>query len=479
MAIPRDSPLGPGLYPKNISTPSTPIKTVIKAAAVTPSPPPAPPPPAPKAPPVADILPKVYQFPKDTLFYNVSGVRKYDQVVFEKSAATFANNEPEITMISEYIVDEQSLGVLIVFEKYYDATHYELFKQNIFAGTKFERILFLDAKSLKDETDRYSRYLSDYIGMKIDFNKHFIVFDPLVKEDRIYEYKIKASRVPSKVTEVDFDFIVESKGLGAKREVDKTIKSSLFDFAGSTLGSRDLGWLISLLNEKVPFFGRVAQDNLYGLIQPESNILFVNNTQNVLNIIKDSFSLFGEKITLSHIVNVLGGLGSDFIASFNSAINETSKTFSYANFISSIRNKVPIYSLILTVSESSNNADALNKLSKLSITLPTTKIGNESYLSIEGLTKIFNFVNGIYLTVIYSQDNNNSVEIKKIIDALNAPAEPAAPAPINSLSPSATLPVVAAPTPVVNAPARTTSTVAPPIVIVTPPANLGGLTKLR
>lgn len=457
MALPVNSPLGPGLYPRQVNTPSTPIKTVIKNVSTAP-PQPAPPPPPKPNPVVPDVLPRIYQFPKETLVYNVTGVSKYDQVATEKAAANFVRNEPEILMVTEYIVNEKTLGVLVVIKKYQNATHYELFKQNLFQeNARFERVLFLDEKSLKEETDRYSSYLSNYIGMKLDFNKHYIIFDPLIKDDRIYEYKIRASRVPAKITEVDFDFIIESKKVGAFREIDKTVKTTLFDYAATTLGSRDLAWVISLLNETVPFFGRgPAQTNLASL---SSKILFASNTNSILDIAKDCFSLFGEKATLEHMIRILGGLGADFINSYVTSINETSKTFSYSTFISSIRSKIPVYNLILKVSESKNNTDALKRLSTMSITIPN-KTGTESYQSIEGLTRIFNFINGIYLSVIYSQEGNNANEIKAIVDALNAPPPAPAPAPLVPLNNTAqNRPVLTLPTPAkIPAPAPVTTT---------------------
>ena len=125
---------------------------------------------------------------------------------FEKIAKKFVGGNPDILFIADYIVENELLGSLLVIDRYFDATHYEFYKRNVFnKESKFERILFLDFENLEQETSKYMSYINDVLGFKeLQKSQIFVIFDHLVKKDRIYEYNVKAARVPKNVSEVDY-----------------------------------------------------------------------------------------------------------------------------------------------------------------------------------------------------------------------------------------------------------------------------------
>jgi hypothetical protein len=357
--------------------------------------------------------------PPNPLIYNVQGVRKYNQQPFDTFTTTFSQNEPQISFICEYYADEEkSLGVLVVWEAHYDATHYELYKKNIFEDTDFKRILFLETPSLAEETSKYVSYLKNHLGIALDPDNNFIIFDADIKPDRIYEYKILASRVPKNIKEVDYGSTILSKALGTYREVSSVNNYTLFDFAAVTLGSSQVAWVIALLNSNIHFFGlSTSNSNLYSMIAPKTQVLFVSDLLTIMSILNNSYTMFGIKNSLMFMISLLGNLDTDFQNAFSTSINEGLKTFSYDNFITSIKAKVPILNTIYTISQTANNADALTTLSQLSINLPTNS-GTESITSMEGLSNIFNFVNNLYLDLIYSQQKNNPTTILNLLTSL-------------------------------------------------------------
>src|SRR3990167_8045388 len=107
------------------------------------------------------------------------------------SSGNFVDLEPKILFITEYIVSDEYVGLLIVWEKYFNATHYEVFKRNVFGfKSNFERILFLDSNSLSEERAHYMDYINNVLGFSsVSESDVYVVLDTFVKQDRIYEYK--------------------------------------------------------------------------------------------------------------------------------------------------------------------------------------------------------------------------------------------------------------------------------------------------
>lgn len=358
--------------------------------------------------------------------------KKPDQE-FERFAENYINDEPEILFVVEYIVEDEILGSLIVWEKYYDSTHYEVFKKNTFqADAKFDRILFLDSQNLEEERSNFIGYIKDVLGFDdIDENGIYIVFDDHLKEDRIYEYKIAATRVPKDAKEVDYDMVLESKGLLNTTEVISTSAATLFSLAGASLGSEDLAWTIAISNDKVNFFGRSpAEQNIPtilsdNILDGKIDVFVPRNVNDILCVIKESMSIFDTRSVFDRLIDSLGGLPNEFKKSFLLAIDEERNTFSYDKFKEVMRESVPVFDLVLDIAESTPGEDssalevlagndATKKLSSLSISVPNNK-GSEALTSVVELSNIFKFVNDSVIIVLYSQEKETFDKLNEIV----------------------------------------------------------------
>lgn len=478
-------PIGGTLNRLNITSvysPSYPIKNIVvyslPVATQAPVRPPLPPVPAPDIliihhdftpqPPPPLVIPKLP-------IYALNGVSKLNLTAFEQTSADFARNQPQVYFVVDYIVDGVKIGNLIVFKKYKTASHYEVFKRNIFTEiSSFQRTLFLDSTDLLTETRQFSTYLIEHLGLNtLPDGTYYCVMDPLIKDDRIYEYKVVASRLPQNAAEVDYDYILESKGLTQLTKVDSVTKSGLNNFSVVNLGSQQLSWIIALLNRGLSFFDvHTVLNPLSDILGPNATVVVPKNVAHVKSIFNDSVSLFGIDQTLIQIVSLLGGLTTDFRNSFNESLNNIAKTFSYSTFISSSRKKVPAFNLLLSISEHAGNESALKRLSQLSIAVPN-KVGTETYTTIEGLSNIFYFIQSIIFVIIRVQDS--SVELETILAELNKPPPPPPPPPP---SPPAPIQIIGQPPvrPVVLLPP------APPITITRLPISsfgLGGTIRLK
>jgi len=363
----------------------------------------------------------------DLAIADLEKIRKKLRPNFERKSRNFMEDDPDIIFVAEYMVEGELAGALLVWERYKDATHYEIYKRNIFSqDPTFERILFLDDASLKEEKNRLIVYIGDVLGFNdIDEENIYIFLDHRIKSDRIYEYKVKAVRVPRKAADIDFDLALESQNLLTSVTITRTNPSNMFQFAGAILGSEDLAWVISLLNEHVYFFGRrpaekslafnmSAQGNSFKNAEALVNI--PQNMSDLLNMISESVALFGIRETFGHITDVLGGLTKEFRCAFIDACDETRNVFSYDRFKTVVAAQLPVFQLLLNLSESESLLDRLS-ISQLSITLPTNT-GSEVINSLDGLVKIFKFVNDVLLVVLYSQDKENFEKLKEIVDTI-------------------------------------------------------------
>ncbi len=343
-------------------------------------------------------------------------VNRIRNLAFERFAQEFVSSEPEILFTCEYFVEGEVIGCLLVWEKFADATHYEVFKQNIFReNTSFERILFLDTASLTEERVHFADYIKDTLGFNLDPSRYFVILDTSIKKDRVYEYKVTASRVPKNATEVDYDMIMEGKEKVKKLAIDATSSNNIFDFAENTLGSRSLAWILCLLNERLTFFGKGnAAKPIASLLQnvDEPVILSPNNTNDVMAIVNESILLFGVVPTFEKLISQCNGLTSDYINFFLDSIDVTKVSFSYDKFKSLVKAHSPVFSLILEVSTSEIDGGK-EALSKLSISVPSNT-GTESLTSIEGITKVFRFVNTIFRDVLFAQDKSTLKKIQNV-----------------------------------------------------------------
>ncbi|MEK6882251.1 MAG: hypothetical protein AABY22_21715, partial [Nanoarchaeota archaeon] len=342
-----------------------------------------------------------------------SQVTATTQVVSQESrfSKNFINSEPKILFVSEY-GDKNLVGCLVVWEKFLNATHYEIFKRNLFAfNSKFERILFLDANSLQEETKQYMNYINQVIGFSsLSEQNIFAILDTFIKEDRIYEYKIKASFVPNKVSDIEYDSILEGKDLLKKTDI---FPRNIFDFSLLALGNPELAWIVSLVNENLGFFGRNSSGRLLTELTKNSFVFVPKNINDVFQMFGDSVSLFGLKQTFSFILEFLEGLTSDIISIAANSVDVEKGTFSFDKFKTDIQSISPLFSLILSTSSS----DKITELAKISVIIPQNS-GSVSLFSIEGLTTVFNFINNVFLAASYTQENFEAA--KNILDSTQA-----------------------------------------------------------
>lgn len=398
------------------------------------------------------VPPPLDVFIPKTPIYDLTGIKKIDLLEYENFSQTYASNKPKILFIVDYIVNQKKIGNLIVFQKYKISSHYEIFKRNIFSEqNSFQRILFLGEADLQQETNRYTTYLKSFLGLESLVNgSYYAVMDPLIKEDRIYEYKLLAARLPPTAREVDYDYILQSKKMLYNINVSTVGNITLDQFATMTMGSKQLGWLVSLVNRNIEYFGSDSiLLKLSDLMQPASDkIFYPSDLSSIKKIFDDSVSLFGLDETVKQLYFLLGGLSSDFIDSFNESLQRINNTFSYDAFISSARTKIPAFKLLFTISEHKNNALAQERLSQMNISVPT-KVGTEPYGSLEGLTNIFYFINSVIFVITRSQENSSKLE--EILKELETPPPQPKPQPEPVLPPKeATNPVTYAAPPVTN-----------------------------
>lgn len=325
-----------------------------------------------------------------------------------KKLNTFLDNQPQILFICDYIVGEQEIGALIVFQKYFDATHYEVFKDNKFDNDpEFERILFINTEALKDETKRFLPYVRDILGFELNETNCFIVLDDNIKKDRIYEYFIRAAFLPNNIQEIVHTIIMKSKD--QLKTVEVGSGQSVLPLAFSLFSSQQLAWIIALLNPKIPFFGKSAIETKIFDIQ--NNILIPKNNNDLMKIIKDCIYLFGAKITLYGLISDLGGpnkevgkLNEEIIQIFVDSIDESRGFFSADFFRKKIVNTSGAFKLFFDISSSPSDTERQKQLFNAGVFVPPVK-GEISFNNLQNLSNILNLVRSIDYAITYVRDN--------------------------------------------------------------------------
>jgi len=340
---------------------------------------------------------------------------------FEVFARNYVADAPKMLFVADYVVQEKVIGALVVWEDYSDSTHYEVFRKNLFqSGAIFERILFLDKQSLEEERTRLFPYVTDILGItSLQESKVFLMNDTKVGADRIYQYKISAVRIPESAADVDYDMILISKNIVSQVSLESSSTLNIFDFAEVNLGSRDLAWVISLMNDanagQMRFFARGALQNALVNLEPlildgVPTIFSPRSLVDIMCVIQESAALFGFKPTMGHLIDVIGGLDPTFRTAFLDSI-DANEVFSFDLFRDIIRNEAPQFDIVLDISESGDE-QAIGELSNLSITVPTEE-GVNSLASIEDLSIVFKFVNDFLIATFYAQDNFLALQVIK------------------------------------------------------------------
>lgn len=256
----------------------------------------------------------------------------------------YYEDKPNIYFIADYIVNDTYEGCILVFERYKKSTHYQIFKKNVISDTnpEYERILFVDRMSLEEESKHFISYIKDDLQMNnFAEDNCFIILDKNVKRDRIYQYAIKASVIPSNPSEIDYKGILFSKKmLDFFKSDDKNILLTVT----AINGSMDIGtfWTISLLNKGINLFDveLISGSKKMKDITP-NDIYFCKNKENIMLVLKDAFNLFGVKETYSGFIDALGGCNDLIKSSFLNAIE--GNMFNYYKFMTNFTTEFPTF----------------------------------------------------------------------------------------------------------------------------------------
>ncbi len=355
---------------------------------------------------------KEYGVPKGTanVYENVTSRRDYAEI--------FANGRPELIFVAEYAPQEEFIGTLLVWERYYTATHYEIYKRNITsASTSWSRILFIDKASLVTETGNFKPYIQDKLGLDIN-RDYYAILDTGVKDDRIYEYKVVASYYPTSY-DIDLAAILQSKGLVTAVDIANN-RDTVFEVSQKTLGSESFAWIISLLNDKVAFFGRVAAMNPAKF--PSGKVLIPKTMNHIVQIIQESIHFFGIKSTFLNLLDrtrVVGYL-DDFFKAAVVSVDEQKNVMSYTEFMRALNGQLPAFSNLNKLIQgsqakpTSNPFDQLRILAmrvaveKLPISIPTYD-DVTTFDNITSLTLMFFRINSILIAAAYAQDNDPAI----------------------------------------------------------------------
>jgi hypothetical protein len=381
--------------------------------------------PAPTNPPITQLP------PKENYAYSVQGISKFNDVVFDNKSKTFINNEPKIMFVAEaHFRSNIRSGVILVWEAYKDATHYEVYKRNTFVeNSQFERILFIDTKFLIEETQHYAKYLRQFCGIHIRPTEHFAIFDPLIKDDRVYEYKVRAVYVPHGVKEVDFGTTLQ----GFSTTYPASPGSTIFDHASFFYGDGRKAWISCLINDKIPYFGPplILGPSAGGAgttLGPATvdSIVALNETQKIMDVINECYLLFGRRDTFIHMIEVLGGLNSDFQLWARNSVNFTTGLFEYDTFMRQVATNVPVFKAIINLFDVSPNEQArlkaYNILNTANLILPTLRGIQEqrdSILSPDSLYRVFNFINSVFMILVFTQSGTAAAkELTTILESI-------------------------------------------------------------
>lgn len=359
------------------------------------------------------------------------------------ASRTFHKNSPDILFVAEYAPAGTMLGALVVWEAYYNATHYELYRKNLIsADQSWTRMLFLDSNNLANETARFAPYIQDKLGLAIP-GGYFAILDGAVKRDRIYQYKLVASYYP-KNANVDYESILQSKGLVNAYPITSN-GDTVFDFSNRAFGTPDYAWVVALLNNGVQYFGRnAATKPLSSFLGPEQLVFLPKALNQVLQLIAESVYFFGIVNTVSNLLNRTRDQTeiSSFYSSVLASINVEKNVLSYSALQTKIMQDFPAYQHLNSVLQkaAAPNTGGIagavvqtvyrSAAATIPVQIPTYD-DTTSFDNFGALTLMFLRLNTILISAVYAQDNDT--RIQSIINIQGNPTPPAPPVDISKL----------------------------------------------
>ncbi len=330
----------------------------------------------------------------------------------------FAANAPDILFVAEYALPgQESQGALVVWENYYNATHYEVFKRVYTAqDDAWKRIFIIDSGHLATETAQYKPYIENRLGLNIDIG-YYAILDTDVAVDQIVEYKVAAGNYPNSA-DLDFEILLRSQGQLSTVPVNSTDK--LTDFSNRVFGSPDYGWLIALLNPGAQYFGKkAAMTPLSQFIGPTAYV--PNDLSFIPRALQESIYYFGLKATFTNLFNytrdtvdVIGT--TDFFQLVVDSIDESKNALSYSVLQQKLQQAYPRYADYMTQLRN-------GKLPNSPLDIPNYSDDNR-FNSLSDFTYTFLRVNTMLVGVLYANDNDLKVVLQSILQNLgsNKPA---------------------------------------------------------
>lgn len=306
----------------------------------------------------------------------------------------FFNQSPDILFVADYRYDQYKLAALIVWENYYSATHYEIHKRNRLSTNKdWERILFLNATTLTQETKNFQPYIEQVLGLKMNQNTYYAILDKSVSADAIYEYKVGAGYYPQSA-DIDYELIFESKG--RNKWVDINVSDTIFELSTRLYGVRDFSWVISLFNKGCYIFGSIAAaKTVKSAVFNDESIVLPKDLGQVVRAFCESVYFFGLKASIRNMLNRMADTSKqgEFFDEVINAIDEKKKVLSYNN----LNNR------LITIS--SAYADAVKKIRENNVTNTTLLIpqydDQYSFDSVADLTIMFERLLSIFTAYVY------------------------------------------------------------------------------
>jgi hypothetical protein len=345
-------------------------------------------------------------------------------------ADVFMGNAPDILFVAEYAdANADPVGVLIVWENYYNASHYEVWKRVYTAqDNSWQRIFIIDSTHLKTETDQYRPYIEKRLKFRIA-SDYFAILDTDVKTDTIVQYKVAAGNYPASAA-VDYEAVLKSQG--ALSLVDINTTDTIFDFSQRVFGTRDYGWIISLLNFGAQFFGKAPVTVPLRQFIIGSQAYVPKNLALIPKIVQESIYYFGLYATLKNMLSYTSDTTdlvgyTNFIPLILESINTSNNTLSYNTLQAKLKIAYPNY------------ADYMNRLSQGTIQNQPIIIPNytdaSSFTSLTDLTFMFLRLNTILVTVLYALDKDPAIRAAADV-AARAAADAAAAAQAGNAAPA-------------------------------------------
>ena len=282
-----------------------------------------------------------------------------------EASKTFYSHAPDMLFVSEYAPKGQFKGVLVAFENYYNATHYEVFKRNKMAvDSSWKRILVITSSDLANESLQYLPYVTSFLAIPFQVPKDgYIILDTDVILDRIYEYKIIATHYPGQAqpaagTELFlYDVMLRSHGL--TRDVEVANLDTLNTVSSRFLGSEDYGWVIALLNQNVYYFGAEVGHTSFSQMKL-GTVTLPNDFNDIVNIFVSSTHQFGLSASVYNLLLPLRKpeINAAFFNAVNQSFDETSQTFSFRSLTTRLTSIYPAYKQIQDIANGVKKSNA-------------------------------------------------------------------------------------------------------------------------